>query len=110
VRAGTERHPGIEIEHHVIGTRREALPAGDHDELAGQPARVEVALPRVAPLGLRQRGRDPHARQVDREPAGLPARDRVADLGERCGGVALAHPEHHFIAALLRTGRCCGNL
>ena len=65
------------------GGRFVALPARHDDELAGQPADLEVAFPRVAPLGLGHRRSRADASRIERGAAGGPARDRVASLRER---------------------------
>ena len=62
------------------------LPARHDHELAGQPADLEVALPRVAPLGLGHRGR-PCARAPDRR-AAPPAAQRAT--ASRVSASALA--------------------
>ena len=92
------------MDHHVVGCGRVALPARHDDELAGQPADPEVALPGVAPFGLGHRVGDPDARRIDGEPAGLPPPCGVLDLGQRGRCRVRRHPEHHVAAALLGAG------
>ena len=90
--------------------RRVRLPARDDDELPRQPADLEVALPRVAPLGLGHRGR--RCGRAPGSTAAPPAAQRATASRVSASAAATSaggDPEHDLVAALLGTRGGGGN-
>src|SRR5262249_37310461 len=102
MRSRAERAPGVEVEDDISLEGQICLPARHDDEAPADPRRMEMALPRVAPIVLGRRGADDDGANV--ESGGAHARGRICVPGRGRVRLVDGGAGHDLRGARLRPG------